>query len=297
MKVMRKLPTLVIAMLLAPAVLAAVPELCGECRAEKFASCGGLLEGLAVDKDGGLWAVDLKSGKVYLFGDKGECHERGNTGGQPNGAKFGPDGMLWIADKQKGLLKMDTRTGQVTPIVNSFHNEQLRGLNDLVFDKKGGVYFTEPYGSTALKPDGRLFYLPPGKDARLQLVQDGLAFPNGVVITNDGENLLVGEFALKRITSLVAPDSTNLFEFPLVVVTTQGGYGPDGMLMRPDGILLAANFRAGEVLAFDAARRPMGSIRLPPEAGLDTTNIAIRNGWLYITEGDKGEIWRVRLTK
>ena len=103
-------------------------------------------------------------------------------------------------------------------------------------------------------------------------------------------NSSVGEFALKRITSLVSPTSTNPFEFPLVVVTTQGGYGPDGMLMRPDGILLAANFRAGEVLAWDAARRPMGSIRLPPEAGLDTTNIAIRAGWLYITEGDKGEI-------
>ena len=294
---MRKFHAIVFTLLFAPAALAAVPELCGDCRAEKFASCGGLLEGLAVDKDNGLWAVDLKSGKVYSFGDDGKCNERGNTGGQPNGAKFGPDGLLWIADKQKGLLKMDTRTGAVTPVVNSFHNEQLRGLNDLVFDKKGGVYFTEPYGSTALKPDGRLFYLPAGKDARLQLVQDGLAFPNGVVITNDGENLLVGEFALKRITSLVAPDSTNMFEFPLVVVTTQGGYGPDGMLMRPDGILLAANFRAGEVLAFDAARRPMGSIRLPPEAGLDTTNVAIRSGWLYITEGDKGEIWRVRLVK
>ena len=110
------------------------------------------------------------------------------------------------------------------------------------FDAKGGVYFTEPYGSSAIKPDGRVFYLPPGKDARLQLVSDGLSFPNGIVITNDGENLLVGEFALKRITSLVAPESTNPFEFPLVVVTTEGGYGPDGMLMRPDGILHRGEF-------------------------------------------------------
>ncbi len=293
----RQLPAICLAIFLVPAALAAVPELCGECRVERFATCGGLLEGAAVDANGGLWAVDLKSGRVLAIGDNGKCTERGNTGGQPNGAKFGPDGMLWIADKQKGLLKMDVRTGTVTPIVNSFHNEQLRGLNDLAFDAKGGVYFTEPYGSNALKPDGRVFYLPPGKDARLQLVSDGLSFPNGIVITNDGENLLVGEFALKRITSLVSPTSTNPFEFPLVVVSTQGGYGPDGMLMRPDGMLLAANFRAGEVLVWDAARRPLGSIRLPADAGLDTTNIAIRAGWLYITEGDKGEIWRVRLTK
>jgi len=293
----RKLPAFCLSIAMAPMALAAIPELCGECRVEKFASCGGLLEGMTVDSGGGLWAVDLKSGKVLAIGDDGKCTARGNTGGQPNGAKFAPDGMLWIADKQKGLLKMDPRTGAVTPVTNHYHNEQLRGLNDLVFDAKGGVYFTEPYGSNALKRDGRVFYLPPGKDARLQLVQDGLAFPNGIVLSTDGDFLLIGEFALKRITVMPSLTSTNEFEFPLVAATTTGGYGPDGMLMRADGILLAANFRAGEVLAWDAARRPLGSIRLPPGAGLDTTNIAIRAGWLYITEGDKGEIWRVRLTK
>lgn len=293
----RKLSVIPLAMLFVAAAQAAVPELCGECKVEKFATCGGLLEGATVDASGGLWAVDLLSGRVMSITDNGKCTERANTGGQPNGAKFGPDGMLWIADKQKGLLKMDPRTGTITSVVNTFRNEQLRGLNDLAFDSKGGVYFTEPYGSSALKPDGRVFYLPAGKDARLQLVSDGLAFPNGIAVSNDGENILVGEFALKRITSLVSPVSTNPFEFALVAVTTQGGYGPDGMLLRPDGILLAANFRAGEVLVWDAARRPMGSIRLPADAGHDTTNVAIRAGWLYITEGDKGEIWRVRLNK
>jgi len=295
---MKRQPSMLCLLLLAaPAALAAIPELCGECRVEKFATCGGLLEGMTVDKAGGLWAVDLKSGKVLAIGDDGRCTARGNTGGQPNGAKFAPDGMLWIADKQKGLLKMDPRSGTVTPVVNNFHNEQLRGLNDLVFDARGGVYFTEPYGSSALKPDGRVFYLPPGKDQHLQLVAASLAFPNGIALSNDGNTLLIGEFALKRITQMPSLASTNEFEFPLVFATSQAGYGPDGMLMRGDGTLLAANFRAGEVLAWDAAGHPLGSIRLPAGAGLDTTNVAIRAGWLYITEGDKGEIWRVRLTK
>ncbi|HTQ37262.1 MAG TPA: SMP-30/gluconolactonase/LRE family protein [Steroidobacteraceae bacterium] len=292
-----RLPAICMAMLLAPAALAAIPELCGECRVEKFASCGGLLEGITVDQSGGLWAVDLKSGRVYSITDSGQCTVRGNTGGQPNGARFAADGAMWIADKQKGLLKMDPQSGAVTAVVNNFHNEQLRGLNDLVLDAKGGVYFTEPYGSSALKPDGRVFYLPPGKDQHLQLVAGGLAFPNGIALSNDGNTLLIGEFALKRVTQMPSLASTNEFEFPLVFATSQAGYGPDGMLMRGDGILLAANFRAGEVLAWDAAGRPLGSIRLPADAGLDTTNVAIRAGWLYITEGDKGEIWRVRLTK
>ncbi len=290
----RKLTVAGIALALS-SLAAATPELCGECKVERFAACGGFLEGAAVDASGGLWAVDLLSGKVLSISDSGQCTARGNTGGQPNGAKFGPDGMLWIADKQKGLLKMDPRTGTITTVVNSYHNEQLRGLNDLAFDASGGVYFTEPYGSHVLKPDGRVFYLPPGQDARLVLVSDGLAFPNGIVIANNGANLWVGEFALKRITSIRAVGSRDDFDIPGVVATTSGGNGPDGMLLRPDGILLAANFRAGEVLAWDAAGRPLGSIRIP--GGLMTTNIAIRGEWLYITEGSRGEIWRVRLTK
>jgi gluconolactonase len=239
--------------------------------------------------------VDLLSGKVLAVSDDGKCTERGNTRGQPNGAKFGPDGMLWIADKQKGLLRMDPRSGAISTVVSSYHNEQLRGLNDLVFDAGGGVYFTEPYGSHVLKPDGRVFYLPAGQGARLVLVAEGLAFPNGIVIANNGANLWVGEFALKRITSIRAVGSRDDFDIPGVVATTSGGNGPDGMLLRPDGTLLAANFRAGEVLAWDAAGRPLGSIRIPAPGGLMTTNIAIRGEWLYITEGARGEIWRVKL--
>jgi len=150
------------------AALSAAPAagpVCGTCAIEKFASCGGFLEGATIDSRGGLWVVDLLGGRVLSVGDDGKCIEKANTGGQPNGAKFGPDGQLWIADKLLGLLRMDLTTGKITPVATTYRNERLRGLNDMIFDAAGGVYVTEPYGSDALKPDGRLFYLPPGKDA------------------------------------------------------------------------------------------------------------------------------------
>ena len=268
--------------------------ICGECRMEKYASCGGFLEGATVDTKGTLFVVDLLSGKVLEVGSDGHCTTRGNTGGQPNGAKFGPDGQLWITDKQLGLLKMDPGTGKITPLVQSYRNERLRGLNDLAFDAAGGVYFTEPYGSSALKPDGRLFYLPAGKDAKLQVVAGNLAFPNGVVIADKGAKVYVGEYALKRITSLPAVGSPDEFDVAHVFATTVGGVGPDGMLMMKDGTLLAANFDAGEIMGFDAIGHPIGTFRVP--AGLRTTNLAIRGEWLYVTDGSSGEVWRVHIT-
>ncbi len=287
---------LVAAALLVPAFAsAAMPSICGECRMEKYASCGGFLEGASVDSKGGLWVVDLLSGRVLEVGTNGQCTTRGNTGGQPNGAKFGPDGQLWIADKQLGLLRMDPQNGKITPIAQSYRNEKLRGLNDLAFDATGGVYFTEPYGSSALKPDGRLFYLPTGKDARLQVVADNLAFPNGIVVVPSRLKVYVGEYARKRITALPAVGSPDEFDVSHVFATTEGGVGPDGMLLMKDGTLLAANFDAGEIIGFDPIGHPIGSFKVP--AGLRTTNLAIRDGWIYVTEGSSGEVWRVKLAQ
>lgn len=270
-------------------------QLCGECRLEKYAHCGGFLEGATVDRDNQLWVVDLLSGRVMQVNADGTCTTRANTGGQPNGAKFGPDGQLWIADKLLGLLRIDPKSGVVTPVVSSYRAEKLRGLNDIAFDKAGGVYFTEPYGSNALKPDGRLFYLPPGPTSKLQVVAANLAFPNGVVVSRDGNTLLVGEYALKRITSLPVPNTPNDFDTTYVWATTSGGVGPDGLMLLADGTLLAANFDAGEVLAFDANGRALGSIAVP--AGPRVTNLAVRDDWLYVTEGASGDVWRVRLLK
>ncbi len=131
-----------------------------------------------------------------------------------------------------------------------------------------------------------------------RLAAEGARLPNGIVMANNGANLWIGEFALKRITSVrLAGQPPMTSTSPAWWRRRRVAMGPDGMLLRPDGILLAANFRAGEVLAWDPAGRPLGAIRLPADAGLMTTNIAIRGQWLYITEASKGEIWRVRLIK
>ena len=67
------------------------------------------------------------------------------------------------------------------------------------------------------------------------------------------------------------------------------------MLMLADGTLLAANFDAGELLAFDSNGRALGTIPVP--AGPRVTNMALRDDWLYVTEGSSGEVWRVRMRR
>lgn len=272
-----------------------ISDICGDCVVERFAECGGFLEGITFAPDGTLWVVDLTSGNVISVSADGRCTVQANTGGQPNGAKHHKDGRLFIADKAKGILAFDPDTKTFTPVINMYRAELIRGFNDLVFDDAGGFYFTEPYGSGAINPVGRVFYLPPGGDnTTLRVVADGLAFPNGIALSPDDNNLYIGEYALKRITSLPSLSSRDAFDTSFVKAYTEGGLGPDGMALDADGNIYQAIFQGGQVSVFGADGYAYGKIWLPDDAGTLTTNVAFDGNWLYITESSQGVIWRVR---
>ena len=270
-----------------------VSEICGNCRVEVYAECGGFLEGATFDRSGQLWAVDLLSGNVLRVDANRECQIEGNTGGQPNGAKFHRDGRLFIADKLRGILAFDLDDDSISVVAEFNRAEKIRGTNDLVFDADGGLYFTEPYGSSALDTDGRVFYLPPGNDSRLEVHIDNLAFPNGIALSADGTFVFVGEYAKKRILSVPSASSIGDFDIATVAAYTEGGVGPDGMAFDSDGNLYVAIFQGGEVRVIGPDGFHVGSIELPEEAGTFVTNLAFYEDYLYITEASAGVIYRV----
>lgn len=287
--------TMLLALVFAVAAQAAEPSagaLCGECRAEKVASCGGFLEGITAAPDGTLWALDLTGDRIVSI-EGGQCKTRGKTGGMPNGAKFHSDGRLFIAGRQ-GILVFDTRTEALSVLLDTFEGKPLNGINDLSFDKAGGLYFTVPGGSGLLNPNGRVFYLPAGATAA-QLLTDKIAFPNGIAVSPDGRTVLVAEFAAKRVLSLPAATVKGGISLAFVYANTRGGVGPDGIVFDEKGRLFTANLGTGEALVFEADGRPLGSVQVPQGGGRFVTNLIVQKPYLYLTEAEKGEIWRVRL--
>lgn len=274
-----------------------IDEICGDCQVERYASCGGFLEGATFDRSGQLWVVDLLSGNVLTVDDAGTCTVAANTGGAPNGAKFHRDGRLFVADKSRGILALDVEKGEFESIASAYRAESLRRVNDLVFDEQGGLYFTEPYGSSAINPNGRVFYIPPDQGAPMRVVADALAFPNGVALSPDETQLYVGEYAAKRIVSIPSQSATNDFDIAYVVTHTDGGVGADGIAVDADGNLYYAVFQGGEIAVVGADRFRYGSIRLPTGAGTFVTNLAFKDENLYVTEATQGVIWRVAVTR
>jgi gluconolactonase len=193
-----------------------------------------------------------------------------------------------------GLISLDTSTSKVTIIADKYEGTSLATANNLAIDEAGGIYFTVPAGSGVLNPVGRVFYLE--SDAKtLRLVTDKIAFPNGIAIAPGGQTILIAEFAAQRVLSVPALTAKGGFPLTYVYARTRGGIGPDGIMVDGKGRHFTASFGSGEVLVFSAVGRPLGAIALPEEAGQMLSNLVIRGHDLYITEGAKGEVWRVHL--
>ena len=267
------------------------PSLCPDCSIEKVASCGGFLEGPNFDAQGLLWVVDYATGNILTVGD-GRCTIVATTGGAANGARFGPDGRLYVADAKRGLLVFDPKRRTIEVVLDRLEGEPLVGANDLAFDTAGNLYMTVRGTSTYLDASGRVILLAKGETVPRVLARN-LRFPNGIAVTPQGNQLFVGLFAEKAILAIRLDPKTSEPQLSYVFARTEGGVGPDGMTLDAKGGLLWADFGGGTISSADAGGRTLGSIRLPEGAGQRVTNMAFKDGRLYVTEAERGEIWRV----
>lgn len=262
---------------------------------EKVLTSGGFLEGLNFDRDGNMWMTAIFSGEIMKIVD-GKTQVVAKYG-NPNGAKFHKDGRLFVADLNGELYYLDPKTGERTTVLTKYRTEHLRGLNDLVFDNQGGLYFTEPHGSSATNPIGRVFYLPPGKDAKAQVFEENIAYPNGVAVSPDGQHVYISEYDKNRIIAAPAVGTKDIYDTSYVFAEFEGGIGPDGLAVDNEGNVYAAHYKAGEVLVIDPSGFKIGIIRLPEVAGTYSTNLAFHDGYLYVTESNKNEVWRIKVNK
>ncbi|CAE6042846.1 unnamed protein product [Arabidopsis arenosa] len=130
--------------------------------------------------------------------------------GRPLGLAFDKStGDLYIADAYMGLLKVGPTGGVANQVLPRELNEALRFTNSLDIDPRTGViYFTDSssvyqrrnYIGAMMSGDktGRLMKYDPNTKQVTTLLSN-LAFPNGVILSQNGDYLLVVETATCRI--------------------------------------------------------------------------------------------------
>jgi gluconolactonase len=250
-------------------------------------------EGPAFDREGNLFFVNWLTSSIVKLTPDGQAREFFNTGGIPAGLAFHPDGSLYVADEGEqihGVMRI-TPNGEASIVVNEYQDRPLNGANDLVFDQNGVLYFSDPWGTSAENPVGGFYRLFP--DGRLEQLDSGLAFPNGVALTADGSAVILAETYRNRLLRYpITPDgSIGPREH---WADTHLPSGPDGMAFDANGDLNVAHYAGGCVDIFDPTGARVDQIAVPGE---EPTNVAFGpdGTTLVITEVATASLYRVRL--
>ena len=243
---------------------------------------GSFLEGPSFDRDGNLYMVEIAHGRILKLSPGGEFSTVTQYDGQPNGLKIHKDGRLFVADRQNGIMEIDPVNGKVEMLLGRDDLPGFKGPNDLFFDSKGNIFFTDQ-GETGLHdPTGRVFMRSP--DGALRCILDNVPSPNGIVMDPAEELIYV---AVTRTNSVwrvpMRPDGS--IHRVDTFVRLVGGRGPDGLAVDVEGNVAIAHAGFGCVWLVSENGVPTHKIEAC-DGGPHTTNIAYggpENSTLYIT--------------
>jgi gluconolactonase len=232
---------------------------------EKAGSGYSFTEGCSVAKDGRVYFTDQPNDRIYVWDEKSGIHVFKEGTERANGTYFDKDGnLLACADQHNRLVKF-TASGELIPVLTEGYNgKPLNGPNDLWPDKKGGIYFTDPFYGRPYWEKGRkqmqdvegVYYL--ARDGSVKRVMEGKGQPNGIVGSPDGLFLYVADIRQKTTWKFpILPDGS------LGSATAFAPVGSDGMTIDKKGNIYVT---WEKVIVFNNQGQKIGEISLPESA-------------------------------
>lgn len=237
----------------------------------------------------GKWITKLtpESAEVFL-----SASEKPFTFAQTNGLAFNDEGFLFACDYSLGAIIKINLNGNSEIYSSGYQGVKFNRPNDLTFDKKGNLFFTDPKNYHKDSLTGRVFMVEKNS-GQTKLVYDGLAFPNGITFSNSGEYLFVCESAKQRILKFKVEAGGKLSN-PKVFVELPGG-DPDGIDFDSEGNLYTAHFGGGAVYKISATGEVLQKISTP---GKKPSNVEFGGDdlkTLFITECETNSVYSMRV--
>ena len=188
---------------------------------KKVATGCKFTEGPAVDALGNLFFSDGPNDRVMRLSTDNTLSVFRQPCGRVNGTLFDNQGRLLMCQSggeggRRRVARLETDGGE-TVMADIFDGKPFIAPNDLCVDRRGRIYFTDPYygpPNEKSQPASGVYRIDaPGKVA---LVVSDLARPNGIVISPDNQLVYVSDRGTQKLHRYrVLPD---------------GGLEPDGVL-------------------------------------------------------------------
>jgi sugar lactone lactonase YvrE len=194
-----------------------------------------LLSGLVIGEsprwhDGRLWFANWGAEEIVAVDLEGNAEVVAKG---PPGLGWSidwlPDGRLLVTGQ--GLHRVEP-DGSMVPHAD-MSSLGVSGFNEIVVDGRGNVYVNggNDFHPAEGEAPGIVAVVTP--DGSVRQVADGIAFPNGMVVTPDNSTLIVGESFARRLTAFDIDDDGGLSNRR----AWADGVGPDGITMDADGAI------------------------------------------------------------
>jgi gluconolactonase len=284
----------------------------------------GLLlpEGPVALADGSVLLTEVVRGTVSRVSAAGAVTVVAELGGGPNGLAIGPDGALYVCNNGGGLRaqpghgmlhielapelyrggsieRVDLRSGAVSTLYTACEGRPLLAPNDLVFDRQGGLWFTDYGRATATGRDfGGIYYCQPD-GSRIVRCLDQQISPNGIGLNAAEDRLYWADSMTARVwvceieSPGVLARPASPFMAGVAAYTLPGFQQLDSLAVEANGNVCAATVINGGITVIEAT----GAMTHHPIADPLVTNICfggldLRDAW--ITAGLTGRLYRAR---
>ena len=202
-----------------------------------------LLEGLRFPEaprwhKGRLWFSDFFRQQVIAVNAQGEMEVQFELADSPSGLGWRPDGSLLVVSmRDQRLLAW---RGDALETVADLSGHAGGPCNDMVVDAKGRAYVGNFGFDLYAREEARSTdLLRVDLDGSVHRVASDLWFPNGMVITPDGQTLIVAETFRNRLTAFrIEPDGA--LNERRVFAELPGMY-PDGICLDAEGAVWLAD--------------------------------------------------------
>lgn len=178
---------------------------------------------------GRVWICNWGTGEVLAVNAEGELEvmARLDPNTLPLSIDWLPDGRLMVVDGPRRLLLRQEPDGRLDSVAD-LTDFGSGPFNELVIDAAGNAYVNGGGGRiVCVRPDG---------DVRE--VAEGLKWPNGMVLIDDGRGLVVADSHARQLIAFVVAEDGSLSGHS---VWAELEHAPDGICADADGAIWVAS--------------------------------------------------------
>ncbi|MDB5313458.1 MAG: SMP-30/Gluconolaconase/LRE domain protein [Gemmataceae bacterium] len=225
-------------------------------------------EGPAADAGGNVYFSDIPKERIHKIDPAGKVTAFREKSNHANGLMVNAKGEI-VACEMDGAVAAYSPDGKDRRVItDKYEGKRYNAPNDLVLDRAGGVYFTDPaFRAPTPLPQGKtaVYYVDAG--GKVTRLIDDLPNPNGVRLSPDEKTLYVFPSGQKKMMAYPVESPGKLGAGKVFCELDQpkpdGNGGGDGGAVDEKGNVYITSALGLQV--FDPSGKKLGTIKFPEQ--------------------------------